>query len=405
MRNNLVPYFVIGLILILVGCDNSGDEVTPEAPVEAERTDVVPSGFFKTIAYPAKVIQDFTFHIKGEIGGDITTVALYVENELIQSDQVTSKSFAFDYQFKIHGDQNVILKGYGDEQQLLADTLRPVTVLRHKTLAFQENDLVNKLGLWIWYLEETGFQSHQEVASKIADLGVKRAFIKVADGKSIWPEAKNVAYENNEAFLDYYHNAGMEVYAWSYNYPDHESQQAKALYQAAKSGYDGYVLDLEVEFDGKDEALDALLFAFYEQMMQAIDDGYIDDSFPLIVTTWGNPKDHDMGVSVIDQYVDAHMPQTYIEKWGGTWLENPEKTIYTGNAEYQSLGAQKPVFHIVSAENVAEEAIDPELLNRAVKHAGRQTSIWKIPGTNMGAGWENNWSILEQVEWNYEFKN
>ena len=46
-----------------------------------------------------------------------------------------------------------------------------------------QNDACNKLGTWLWYIEITGFDTHEELADSLVALGVKRVFVKVADGQ------------------------------------------------------------------------------------------------------------------------------------------------------------------------------------------------------------------------------
>jgi len=47
------------------------------------------------------------------------------------------------------------------------------------------------LGVWLWYLSGVGYSSHSDLARDLAELGVRRIYIKVADGSvscSAWPE-------------------------------------------------------------------------------------------------------------------------------------------------------------------------------------------------------------------------
>jgi hypothetical protein len=104
----------------------------------------------------------------------------------------------------------------------------------------------NQLGRWLWYLEGTGYTTHSALATKLQTLGVKRIYVKVADGgysPSSWPEVDDAALVNA------YKAQGIEVWAWSYNYSGNEANQTKVLTQAAKAGYEGYVTDIEIEFD------------------------------------------------------------------------------------------------------------------------------------------------------------
>ena len=110
-------------------------------------------------------------------------------------------------------------------------------------------------------------------------------------------------------------------------------------------------------------------------------------SFKLHATTWTNPRIHRMRVDIIDQYVDAHMPQTYVELFGASARANPEREIQESTCEYRELGANKPINHIVSTEN---NVITSSQLNRFIAAAGPETSIWRIPGgTVVQAVWDD----------------
>ena len=132
-----------------------------------------------------------------------------------------------------------------------------------------QEDPCNKLGAWLWFIEITGFDTHAEIADSLAALGVKRIYVKVADGTvnpSIWPELLN------EQLVQDYKSRGLEVWGWSYNYPGNDSLQAEALYQAARTGYEGFVVDVEMEFDGDSTNLHNLFEAFYNARDRAIEE-------------------------------------------------------------------------------------------------------------------------------------
>lgn len=175
-----------------------------------------------------------------------------------------------------------------------------------------------------------------------------------------------------------------------------ESTQAQALSAAAASGYDGYVLDLETEFDGQAATLQSLLSAFSEARDAAVRAGKITGDWELRATTWGNPADHSFRIDILDQYVDAHMPQTYVEVWGGSYLSNLEDWIRVGTCEYRSLGATKPIHHIVSSEY---NDITSAELNRFMSASGPETSIWRVPGTETPT---SIWSDWEGVDWDVQ---
>lgn len=256
-------------------------------------------------------------------------------------------------------------------------------------------ECANKLGAWIWYVELTGMDTHEEVADSLSSVGIKRMYTKVADGSvdSIW-----WTEIVDKDVIESYHSRDMEVWAWSYNYPENDIAQAEALYIAAKTGYDGYVIDVESQFDGKAEPLSSLFVAFHNAKLRAIADGYITDDFKIYCTTWGNPDDHNFRIDLIDPWVDGYMPQTYVEIWsGGSLIDDLEYWIEVGTEEYIELGATKPIHHMTATEN---NIMTGDELNRFMKVAGPEFSIWRVPG---GGTPNAIWDDWNEVEWNYDF--
>ncbi|WP_343858403.1 S-layer homology domain-containing protein [Fulvivirga kasyanovii] len=249
----------------------------------------------------------------------------------------------------------------------------------------------NQLGMWLWYLEGTGYSSHAALAQDLAGMGVKRVYVKVGDGTNHWQEL------NDQNLVNTYKSYGIEPWAWAYNYPGNERTQADAVYYAAKAGYKGFVTDVEVEFDGTVTALHNIFSELRQAVNDAKSDGHADSSFKLYCTTWGNPKDHGMRVDIIDQYVDGHMPQTYLEVWGSSYMNAATYWVDYGTQEYKSLGCSKPVHHILSAEH---NQITSAQLNEALAASGAESSIWRIPG---GGTSLDIWYTLEKVNWYQSF--
>lgn len=258
-----------------------------------------------------------------------------------------------------------------------------------------QSDCENKLGVWIWYIELTSMDTHAAASDSLFSVGIKRVYTKVADGSvdsTWWPEIVD------KELIQSYHEKDMEIWAWSYNYPENDIAQAEALYLAAKTGYDGYVIDVESQFDGKAEPLSSLFVAFNNAKQQAIDDGYITDDFKIYCTTWGNPMDHNFRIDLIDPWVDGYMPQTYVEIWsGGSLIDDLEYWIEVGTEEYIDLGATKPIHHMTATEN---NIITGDELNRFMKVAGPEFSIWRVPGGEVP---NEIWDDWNEVEWDYDF--
>lgn len=243
----------------------------------------------------------------------------------------------------------------------------------------------NDFGVWLWYIEGTGY-THESLAQKLAAENIHNIFIKVADGGfncGNWPELCDTSIP--ETYSEY----GITAWAWSYNYPGNEEAQAQALEIAYETGYAGYVMDIEIEFDGNSTALGSIMNAFYTKR-----NSVAPSTWELRVTTWGNPTDHNMDIALIDQYVDAHMPQTYLEVWGSTYMNNATYWVHYGDCEYIGLGATKPIHHIFSTEY---GDITPTILEEAMMAGGPGSSVWRIPGGNVPLSIWDDWSDLD---WN-----
>ncbi len=259
----------------------------------------------------------------------------------------------------------------------------------------KHNERLNNIGVWLWYLHHTDYNTHEALSYALADLGVKRIFIKVADGRDLikWPELRKRSVP--KAYQKY----NIAPWAWSYNYAGNEVLQAEALYYAAKYGYKSYIVDIEKEFDGRPEAAEKLFQAFVASRQRALAEGYIDSTFKIYCTTWGNPRDHRTPISTIDKYVDGFMPQTYVEIWGQNHLDNIDYWITAGTNEYIDLGATKPIMHVASTEY---GKINSAELNEFLKHAGPDASIWRIPG---GATPRSIWNDWKGINWDISFND
>lgn len=262
----------------------------------------------------------------------------------------------------------------------------------------------NVFGVWLWYAKQLN-KSHEQIATELAAIGVKRIYIKIADGRDICSVKLSYADVCDKNTAAIYKAKGVEPWTWSYNYtydiakePDAYATAAGAIRKSAEFGYRGHVLDIESEFDGKSKELEDLLMAFSVARAKARNDLLIDASYQLTATTWGNPADHNMNIAVIDKYVDAHQPQTYLEEWskGGKYaasINDPIARITAINQEYRSLGSTKPIWHIVSTDS---NIITPAQLAEFFKGAGPYASIWRIPdGTQAPLTVFDKWKTLD----------
>lgn len=259
----------------------------------------------------------------------------------------------------------------------------------YRSLTGAQTPTTNKLGVWLFQITSSG-HTHAQLADKLKGLGVKRIFIKIADGTTncAWfPDACSTTT------TDTYKSRGIEPWAWSYNYPGSSAAQAQALTLAAQYGYQGYIVDIEKEFNGLTTELNDLMAAFSSAQAQARAKGWIKGSWYFADTSWGNPKSNNMHVEIMDKYVDAHMPQSYLDIWGSAYPSNPKYWIGVGNCEYRALGANKPIWHIASNETGTTSS---SLQDAFFKAAGPNASLWIVPG---GSVPQSQWSTMAAMNW------
>lgn len=279
----------------------------------------------------------------------------------------------------------LILSGCGGSDRSIPATVKPVPpVAPAYTTAISSK---NVFGVWLWYAKQLN-KSHEQIATELAAIGVKRIYIKIADGREICSVRLNNADACDKNTAAIYKSKGIEPWTWSYNYtydlakePGAYATAAGALNKSVEFGYMGHVVDIETEFDGKSKELEDLMLAFSNARSQARNNQLIDQTYLLTVTTWANPIDHNMNIAIIDKYADAHQPQTYLEEWakGGKYaaaINDPIARIAAVNQEYRSLGSTKPIWHIVSTD---ANTITPAQLAEFFKGAGPYASIWRIP--------------------------
>lgn len=264
---------------------------------------------------------------------------------------------------------------------------------------FAQNSKCNYLGVWLWRLEYTNVKTHNDLADSLKRLGINRIYLKTVDGRAFdkWTQ------HSDTALVKLYRKKGIDVWSWSYNYPNNEAQQAQIIEKVAKTGYSGHIVDVEVEFDDDSLALYKLFKEFGTARQKVISNGIVNKNFELRCTTWGNPDFHDFNLKAIDPFIQAYMPQTYVEQWGKTYTTNLEKWIDNGNKEYKKLGATKPIYHIVASENNPSDStknvITAAQLNRFIDKAGSQTSVWAVPQKVTNRIW-NTW---RGVNWKKDF--
>jgi hypothetical protein len=379
------------LIVLLLGCSAKKDSNQKgiKSVTVIDKVEIMPQIIETNSSASLKVElaspdNDYKYNYKWKLIND--------EAGKIEADgkQAIYKSGAETGQYKI----KVIVSNDNGEQVYAEKTIEvkeEVTSSKRRSLA--QNDS-NNLGVWLWYLPDTKYDSHNTLAIDLREMGTQRVYVKVND------EGANHYFKPylDSSVVEAYKNQNLEVWAWGYNYPHSISNQAQALYQATKAGYEGYVLDIEKEFESNSNSLVELVKEVYNAKERAINNGYADRDFKIYLSSFGNIMSHDyIKIDAVDQYIDGYMPQTYLEVWGEKYMQNPEKYVELDKEEYRQAGATKPIHNVISVEY---GDIKTSQINRAFQTAGSEASIWRVPRWNGGdPAPDKQWQIIQDVNW------
>ncbi|MGM0438649.1 MAG: C39 family peptidase [Bacillota bacterium] len=380
---------VLVLFSLLLGCsaEETSNQQGGEAAAVIDKVEVTPSIVETNSKAKLKVKladkennYDYKWELINDEAGELTGDGAEV---IYQAGTKTGK-----YKIKVIVSNNTGEKVYTEK------TIEVKEEVTDGGEEFSTQETKNNLGVWLWYLPDTKYDSHNNLAKDLNEMGAKRAYVKVNDeGASHYFKS----YLDNSV-VEAYENQNLEVWAWGYNYPHSISEQAEALYQAAKVGYEGYVLDVEKEFESNSNSLVELVKAVNDAKQRAINNGYIEENFKIYLSSYGNIMSHEyINLEAIDQYLDGYMPQTYLEVWGDKYMQNPEKYVELDKEEYRQAGATKAIHNVISVEY---GDIKTSQINRAFQTAGSEASIWRVPRWNgEDPASDKQWQIIKDIDW------
>jgi hypothetical protein len=190
------------------------------------------------------------------------------------------------------------------------------------------------IGMWVWQLKKCG----KNPALLLQSLGVRRVYLKVSDGTKSFKQNTGLAGKD---FVERCSLAGIEVWAWAYNYDKSIQRQAEVLLREAKSiNADGIILNTERAFVDGDEwdetALDGLL------------DAAVSTQRHVGLSSYRQPQFFpDFPWHVLSRYPSVFaMPQVYFLKQAETSAKRVAKSIKAwsaiGNPVIATLGAWEP---------------------------------------------------------------
>ena len=289
------------------------------------------------------------------------------------------------------------------------------------TVSTPDGNIANKWGVWLFEFESVAQMAttHEQLAAKLKSMGVNRIYIKVADGSlATWPTKNGPAFPLNDARVPAAYKAqGIEPYAWAYNYPhanpsgrSDATLQGNALYSAAKSGYVGFVSDVEEEFNNATTERQVAVFrAFVSARQRAIADGFATSAFKLYESSFGRIDfKTNIAFKEIDAYVDGHMPQTYTVFYGSAAEADQIGQVAKITQLYKNVGVVKPIHHITSIErhfsvSTGMHELSVPQLQTFLENAGNEASVWTLPASGDGTHEQDvpfsSWKLLTGINW------
>ena len=174
-------------------------------------------------------------------------------------------------------------------------------------------------GMWIWYVSQSSGGNVDAIAAKAAKAGVTTVFVKSSDGPHTWSQFST-------ALVDALHARGLKVCGWGYVYGSRPKREARAARSAIARGADCFVIDAEIEYEGKY----AQAYTYMSKLRS-----YAGDDYPIGVAPF--------------PYVDYHpaYPYSVFLGPGGAQFDLPQmywgaigvsvKTIYSRTYNYNTL--------------------------------------------------------------------
>lgn len=313
--------------------------------------------------------------------GPVVRVAYYLESLPLVESTDAGAGFAATWRPDELGELTLEARAYNAQgEQVASDSTRTRVI-----------DLApdNRLGVWLEDNEIAGF-THDELAQRLASLGVKRVFIQTAGfntGCESYPDGCD------RSVPAAYHARGIETYAFAVPIPGFTGTAATNVVYVADAGYDGYVIHLTDDWGGEGVELDGMLAAFRAQVDENISIGRAPSNFPLYLSGGSSPVEIDLRVDVADGYVDGFLPRVLVESLGSDAIANPDTTLADVVCAYTSLGATHPIHPTIGTETGEVTALG---VNRFFAVGGAGSSIWRVPD----AGDPNHiWDTWAKVDW------
>jgi len=190
-------------------------------------------------------------------------------------------------------------------------------------------------GIWIWHLTQSEKGNVSKIINRAKSVGLKWIAIKGGDGTTLWEDQDELTIE----IIHQIQNAGLKILGWQYIYGEQPLLEANVTIEILNRGVDGFIINAEIEYEGKrDEAIDYLteVREHYPSAFLAY------STFPII--------DYHIEFPYIEfgHYCNASMPQDYWKLIGIT----PERMLEWREEQWNK-------WHVIWAQQGNNSSIKP----------------------------------------------
>lgn len=228
--------------------------------------------------------------------------------------------------------------------------------------------MLNGKGMWIWKIQNCHNGSISEITRRAVQANYSHVLVKIANGIYSYNYDWERKIDLVPPLVAALKSEGIEVWGWHYIFGDQPlDEAAKAISRVRELGVDGYVLDAEGQYKGKNVAA----ITFMNQLTAAISD------IPIALSSYRYPSYHP--TFPWDQFLkkcDLNMPQVY---W--MYANNPGEQLEKSIKDFMNLEYTPPIFPTGAA--CIENDWTPTL--NEVKEFMARSKELNLPGFNL---WE-----------------
>ncbi len=271
-------------------------------------------------------------------------------------------------------------------------------------------------GVWTHRLEQCEGGDIDKMIKRAKENGLDYITLKVADGReyrnktSFWGSNEPAKWTVQSPLVEAFHQAGIKVYAWGFNYLRHPEIEADRAIEALKLGADGYIFDVEEQSRYRATMAEKL-----SSKVRAWVDRHCPEKILVCSTYCRIDRQPGLPLDRFGKYCDLFMPQAYHQTFG--W--SPEQTInqmclvwMRQERAWSKAGKSDSIKPIIPTgqAHVSIPAIEiTQFANAAQGYAGVNFWLWDTMGQKQWhavrrVGGKNSKKTLKLTQWQYPEK-